>query len=140
MYYNKHNQRVGKKGEKCAEKYLRKKGYLFVARNYWGFFGEIDLIFWRNFTLVFVEVKTRSGKEYGTGREAVDEAKKRNIINASKDFIKSHCENKAVPFYLWKLPIRLKYRKIRFDVIEVASNESLEKYEINAHLKGYFSY
>lgn len=140
MYYHKYNQRVGSKGEKCAERYLRKKGYLFIARNYWGSSGEIDLVFWKNFSLIFVEVKTRSGKEFGTGREAVDASKRRNIINASREFIDGHCENKSVPFYLWKIPVRLKFKKIRFDVVEVTSNERFEKYEINAHLKGYFSY
>ncbi len=140
MYYNKHNKTVGEKGEKCAEKYLKKRGYLFIARNYWTMSGEIDLIFWKNFTLVFVEVKTRSSLKFGTGREAVDFAKKQNIKNTAKEFLKSHCSSNKAPFYLWKLPLRLKFKKIRFDVIEISADDKLEKYEINTHLKGYFNY
>ncbi len=138
MFYN-HNSVIGKKGEKCAERYLRKHGYFFVARNYWTEYGEIDLIFWKNFSLVFVEVKTRSSSEFGTGREMVDYSKKERIISSSKDFIKSHCEGKKAPFYLWKIPLRLKYYKIRFDVIEISADISLGRYEVFSHLKGYFN-
>ncbi len=137
MFYNNYKDRVGKNGEKFAEKYLKKRGYLFIARNYWTEYGEIDLVFWHNFSLIFVEVKTRSSIEFGTGREAVDNSKKESIISSSKVFIKSHCIKNKAPFYLWKLPLKLKYRKLRYDVIEVSANE-ISKYTIRTHLKGYF--
>lgn len=138
MYYSNYNKYVGKKGEEIAEKYLKKKGYLFVARNYWTEYGEIDLVFWKGFCLVFVEVKTRSGTRFGTGREAVDYSKKKNILNTAKDFIKAHCSKNKAPFYLGKIPLKLRFYKTRFDVVEVSSNEKNGEYKINAHLKDYF--
>ena len=132
MFYKKD---VGKKGEISAEKYLKKKGYLFIARNYWTSDGEIDLIFYKNFKLIFVEVKTRSNNIFGTGRESVDAQKQNHIKKVSKDFIKSHCVKGKVPFYICKIQLKLKFFKVRYDVIEVSANND---YKINSHLKGYF--
>ena len=55
-------QRTGVRGETFAYWYLRKLGYVFVARNYHpaGAKGEIDLIGYDRDTLVFVEVRTRT--------------------------------------------------------------------------------
>ena len=132
MFYK---NNVGKKGEISAEKYLKRKGYLFIARNYWTECGEIDLIFYKNFKLIFVEVKTRSSDTYGTGREAVDSVKQCNIKQTAEIFIRSHCLNNKAPFYLFKIPFRLKFFGIRYDVIEISSKNN---YSVNAHLKTYF--
>jgi len=53
---------TGMLGETYAYWYLRKQGYIFVARNYTlpGFKGEIDLVGYDGKTLVFVEVRTRT--------------------------------------------------------------------------------
>ncbi len=134
MFYNKD---VGKRGEKVAEDFLRKKGYLFISRNYWTENGEIDLIFYRKQTLVFVEVKTRKNSDFGTGREAVDFSKRRCIKNTSKDFMRSHCEGNKVPFYIWKIPFYMKFQSVRYDVIEVSAKTEKE-YEIYSHLIDYF--
>lgn len=138
MYYKENSKTIGEKGEKAAEKYLRKRGYLFIARNYWSEHGEIDLIFWKFFKLVFVEVKTRSTTEYGTGREAVDYAKIKSLKYTARSFVKSHCSKNKAPFYLRKLLFRLKFFKTRFDVIEVFAKDKSREYEIKTHLKGYF--
>ncbi|GAC1631532.1 MAG: hypothetical protein NVS9B14_03490 [Candidatus Acidiferrum sp.] len=55
-------QRTGVRGETYAYWYLRKLGYVFVARNYHpvGAKGEIDLIGYDGETLAFVEVRTRT--------------------------------------------------------------------------------
>ena len=143
MYYNKlksSNKYKGNQGEKKAEKYLLKRGYLFVARNYWTSVGEIDLIFLKGFTLVFVEVKTRSNSLYGTGREDVDYKKRSSIKNAAKEFISTHCKNNKVPIYFWKILIHFKFLKIRYDVIEVGIKKKnySDEYFIYDHLKSYF--
>ncbi len=137
---SKSNLDVGKNGEKTAEKYLKRKGYLFISRNYWTESGELDLIFLHMRTLVFVEVKTRTKNDFGTGREAVDFRKKINIKKTSKEFVRAHCEDNKVPFFVWKFPIYFKFKKIRFDVIEVSFDSSEpEKYKVSEHLKSYFS-
>jgi len=56
-------QRTGVRGETYAYWYLRKLGYIFVARNYTprgGAKGELDLIGYDGGTLAFVEVRTRT--------------------------------------------------------------------------------
>ena len=56
-------QRTGVRGETFAYWYLRKLGYVFVARNYTprgGAKGELDLVACDGETLVFVEVRTRT--------------------------------------------------------------------------------
>jgi Holliday junction resolvase-like predicted endonuclease len=58
-------RRTGVRGETYAYWYLRRQGYVFVARNYMprGAKGEIDLIGYDGKTLAFVEVRTRTVRE-----------------------------------------------------------------------------
>ena len=55
-------RRTGVRGETYAYWYLRRQGYVFVARNYTprGIKGEIDLVGYDGKTLAFVEVRTRT--------------------------------------------------------------------------------
>ncbi|MBM2817528.1 MAG: hypothetical protein HW401_118 [Parcubacteria group bacterium] len=57
---NKHNQNIGKIGEETACKFLMKRGYQIVLRNYWKKWGEIDIIAKKDQIIYFVEVKTVS--------------------------------------------------------------------------------
>lgn len=59
---------TGVRGETCAYWYLRRHGYVFVARNYppRGIKGELDLVGYDGKTLEFVEVRTRTVKEDAT--------------------------------------------------------------------------
>ena len=56
---------TGVRGETYAYWYLRRNGYVFVAKNYIprGIKGEIDLVGYDGKTLAFVEVRTRTVKE-----------------------------------------------------------------------------
>ncbi len=50
---------TGRLGEDLACRYIVKKGYKIIARNYLKPWGELDIIAWApDKTLVFVEVKT----------------------------------------------------------------------------------
>jgi putative endonuclease len=76
------NQRIGKIGEGLAADYLRKKGYEIIKKNYRAKqYGEVDLIAVspNKKTLVFVEVKTRIGDEFGRPEEAVGKGKLREL-------------------------------------------------------------
>jgi putative endonuclease len=61
-------RRTGVRGETYAYWYLRRHGYVFVARNYMprGAKGEIDLVGYDGATLAFVEVRTRTESEKHT--------------------------------------------------------------------------
>ena len=76
-------QRTGVRGETYAYWYLRKLGYVFVARNYHpvGAKGEIDLIGYDGETLVFVEVRTRTvGNQLSALPELSVTAEKQHVV------------------------------------------------------------
>ncbi|MBP5618294.1 MAG: YraN family protein, partial [Clostridia bacterium] len=60
---------TGERGEKLAARYLRRKGYRILERNFQTRFGEIDLIARKGDQLVFVEVKTRAPGAPVSGRD-----------------------------------------------------------------------
>jgi len=103
---------LGRRGERAAEKYLRRNGYRIVARNYRAAGAEIDIVAMDGDTLVFVEVKTRRSRDAGAPEEAVDERKQKQIRRAAEIF--------ATRF-------RAEEVTMRFDIIAVdASGERLE--------------
>ena len=55
-----HKQKIGKIGEDIACKFLTKRGFTLLERNYWKKWGEIDVIVEKSNVLHFVEVKTVS--------------------------------------------------------------------------------
>src|SRR5207244_6599046 len=75
-----HHLRRGVRGEKLACRYLKRSGYKILLRNFRGRTGgEIDVVCRDNDTLVFVEVKTRGGEDFGRPVEAVDREKRKRI-------------------------------------------------------------
>ena len=56
-------ENVGHKGEAVAAKYYQQRGWLLLNHNYRTRMGEIDLILYKEGTLVLAEVKTRTGAE-----------------------------------------------------------------------------
>jgi len=77
---------LGRRGERAAEKYLRRNGYRIVARNFRAAGAEIDLVAIDGETLVFVEVKTRRSRAAGAPEEAVDERKQTRMRRAAEVF------------------------------------------------------
>ncbi|EKD53474.1 MAG: hypothetical protein ACD_61C00036G0003 [uncultured bacterium] len=69
------NKKTGNRGEEMAAEYLLKKGYEIEERNFRTRFGEIDIVCWDAQTLVFVEVKTKIGHDFGEPEEMVDSRK-----------------------------------------------------------------
>lgn len=53
-------QKVGEIGENVACRFLMKRGFEIVERNYWKKWGEIDIIAKKGGILRFIEVKTVS--------------------------------------------------------------------------------
>jgi putative endonuclease len=72
---------TGLEGEDAAYFYLRRKGYVIVARRWsaGNLPGDIDLIAWQGELLCIVEVKTRTARDLSPAEIAVD-SHKRNIL------------------------------------------------------------
>jgi putative endonuclease len=81
---------LGRRGEDAAARYLRRKGYIIVARGYRGRSGELDLIAVTGRTVVFIEVKTRTDQSAGHPADAVDERKQQRIIRTALTYLKRH--------------------------------------------------
>ena len=80
-------QRIGDRGETLALRYLAKKGYTPVERNYRTRLGEIDLIVRDKGALVFVEVKLRRGTGFGDPLEAVTPRKQARIRRVAELYL-----------------------------------------------------
>ncbi len=80
----------GRRGEDLAHRYLQRKGYTIVARNYRtrSGSGEVDLIGWDGTALAFIEVKTRATEEYGSPESAVDLEKQHHLHIAARDYLR----------------------------------------------------
>lgn len=102
------NKQKGKLGEDLAAKYLKKKGYEIIARNYKNSYGEIDIIAAHSGYLIFVEVKARSSQEFGRPAEAVNNHKQRKISQVASGYI--HVK-------------RLYDADVRFDIVEVCDGQ-----------------
>src|SRR5882724_11795420 len=97
--------RRGARGEKLAGKFLRSHGYKILYRNFKSRRGgEIDIVCRDGDTLVFVEVKTRGGEEFGRPIEAVDRRKQLRVSKGGLAWLRL-LDNPDVVF--------------RFDVVEV---------------------
>ena len=81
--------RRGARGEAIAADYLASKGYTILARNVRTPYGEIDCIARDGDTLVFVEVKTRTGDAFGAPEEAVTAQKRRHLCRAALHYLQS---------------------------------------------------
>ena len=111
------NRELGYLGEKLAIKYLEKNNYNILEKNYYTWFGEIDIIAkdtTENNEIVFIEVKTRRNLKYGNPVDSVGKIKIKHM-------------KKAAEYYLYKC--KKENEKIRFDVIELYLGKG--KYAIN---------
>ena len=101
-------RRTGVRGETYAYWYLRRLGYVFVARNYMPARakGEIDMIGYDGETLAFVEVRTRTVREEMTALPelSVTEEKQKLVARTAKMFL---------------LERRVKECPCRFDVLAI---------------------
>jgi putative endonuclease len=84
------HQTTGTRGEEDAFFYLRKLGYVIVARNFRSprCRGEIDLIGWDDDVLCFIEVKTRSSRDVKTPEAAVDRHKRREVAQVAREYLR----------------------------------------------------
>jgi len=109
------NIRVGRAGEASAERFLRKRGYKIVEKNFRTRFGELDIIARDGATLVFVEVKARRGSGFGAPIEAVGYRKQSNLTMAAGLYMEER---------------RLHDMPVRFDVVGILGEGPGAKIEL----------
>ena len=83
---------MGKIGEGLAREYLEKEGWKIVEQNYKTKYAEIDLVaekpgkFLQKGTLVFVEVRTKVGEQWGSPEDTINKAKLWKVLQNSKSY------------------------------------------------------
>lgn len=98
-------KRLGRWGQQQAEKYLRRRGLVPIARNFSFAGGELDLVMAdKDGTMVFVEVKSRQSEKFVPAIAAVNQDKRQHILRTAKRF----CSE-----------FRVTERALRFDVVTV---------------------
>ena len=102
-----YKKNVGDSGEDFAARMLEDSGYEIIERNYATRFGEIDIIASRDGVLHFIEVKTRTGIEYGYPADAVTDVKRLRIRRSAECYLSRR---------------RSSWKRVSFDVFEVLAN------------------
>ena len=107
---------VGRRGEEAAFFYLRRLGYIVVARGWRSgkVRGDLDLVAWDDATLCFIEVKTRTSRSFATADSAVDQDKIRMLRRMARQYLQ------AMP----TVP-----DQVRFDVLSIYY-EAQESFEL----------
>ncbi len=101
----------GKAAEQAAALHLERNGWTVKERNWSCRTGELDLIAVKDQTILFVEVRSRSGSGFGLPAESVDARKIQKVRHTAE-------------VYLHRFG--LSDRVIRFDVIAVMLGRNLE--------------
>jgi len=86
----------GNSGERLAEQFLLKHGMHVLSRQYRTRFGEIDLIVKDNNEIVFVEVKTRRGNDFGHPEESVTKGKLEKIVRTGEWYLQETHQTSAL--------------------------------------------
>jgi putative endonuclease len=108
-------QTLGKLGEDFACAELSRRGYTILARRYRTKYGEIDIVARDGSTVVIVEVKTREGRAFGEGAEAVTFSKQRRMLRMGTDYL---------------LRRKLADQPCRFDVVDVNIEGGVPRIEV----------
>ena len=78
---------VGNYGENRAIQYLIDKGYDIINRNWRTRTGEIDIIAFKDETIVFIEVKTLPNGTIDMIKKELNYQKQQRILKTSKRFL-----------------------------------------------------
>ncbi len=97
-------QKFGIESESLAANYLKSNGYRILERNYRNQIGELDIIAKEGPVLVFIEVKARNTRRFGSPKQAVTPAKQAKISRTAMAYLKATGQVHA---------------KARFDVVAI---------------------
>jgi putative endonuclease len=80
-------QEIGRYGEDVAARYLAERGMAVLARNWRCRLGELDIVARDGVALVICEVKTRSGRGYGSPFDAITPVKLARLHRLAAEFL-----------------------------------------------------
>jgi putative endonuclease len=106
-----HRREFGRWGENLAAQHLQGRGMVLLSRNWSCREGELDLVLTDRARVVFCEVKTRAGTEFGSPSEAVTEEKARRVRAAAQR---------------WLREFRLGWCRTRYDVVTVLARDGAQ--------------
>lgn len=95
----------GRRAERLALRYLKRRGLETIACNYRCRVGEVDLVMGHAGVVVFVEVRSRASAGFVSPKETVDWRKQKRLARVAAWFLRAHREYAASP--------------VRFDVVSV---------------------
>ena len=112
-------------GEKLGRDFLKKRGYRIQETNYRCHEGEIDIVAKHKDSLVFIEVRTKKSREFGSPEESITPAKKKRLIATAYHYQQTH-DNLPASWRIDVLAIELdqKGEPSRIELIENAVTES----------------
>jgi putative endonuclease len=114
-------RRLGNFGERVAASHLESKGYEILERNYSTREGEVDIIASRGDELIFVEVRSRQGRSFGTPEESITGRKAAHVRAAVAAYLQEHPEAPPNPRVdVVALELDVKGRVLRVEQIENA--------------------
>jgi len=114
---------TGRLGERLARDFLENRGCEIRETNYRCPEGEIDIIAQEKDCLVFIEVRTRTGSEFGSPEESIPPAKMGRLRAVSSHYLQSHGDLPES----WRIDVVAveldkKGKPLRIDLIENAFN------------------
>lgn len=111
---------IAEKGEDAAARFLERRGYEILERNWSCPAGEADIIALDGDTLVFIEVKTSSDIDKGFPEEAVTDEKR------------TRCERIAAYYLRDSNHGEISFRFDTIGILVLGSNKATLKHHINA--------
>jgi putative endonuclease len=93
---------LGNFGEAAAAAYLTRQGYTLMTRQWRCAHGEIDLVAWQGAELVFIEVRTRRGNNYGTPEESITPRKQARLVALAYAYLEAYA---LPPESAWRIDV-----------------------------------
>ena len=81
---------TGQLGEKLAQDFLKERSYQIVGTNYRTPDGEVDILASKDGILVFIEVRAKTSRTFGTPEESVTPRKKQRLVKVAQNYVQTH--------------------------------------------------
>lgn len=112
---------AGHDAELAAAAHLKMNGLKLVTSNYSCRAGEIDLIMRLDHSLIiFVEVRLRNNRDYGSGADTVTPAKQNRLSRTALHFLQRHPQYEEWAMRFDVVSVTHEYGDYRFNWIEEA--------------------